>query len=219
MRLIDARKTLATLMVAIGLLALTTCAQSAGQKPPALLGDLSGLKRFEGAKVEWAFVKPGLNLRRYSKLLIDQVKLIYHPDSDLADVDPADRERLREYFERAVVNAVGDAYPLVRRPGPHALHVRVAITNLRASRPVANIASTVLMKFSLFIGEVAIVGDLRDSLTGERLVAFADTESGRRILNPDNLLSHWGDVREAFEHWAALFGERLDEIHRRATKS
>ena len=200
-------------MTAVGLFALTACAQGGGEKPPALLGDLSTLKRFEGAKVEWAFAKPGLDLRQYPKLLIEQVQILYHPDSDLADVDPADQERLRKYFEDALVNAVADAYPLVGSPGPGVLHVRVAITNLRASKPLANIASTVLMKFSLFVGEVAIVGEFRDLLTGERLVAFADTESGRRFLNVDNLISRWGDIREAFDDWAAGFRQRLDEIH------
>jgi hypothetical protein len=52
-----------------------------------------------------------------------------------------------------------------------------------------------------------------DSVTGDMLVAFESSKSGRRFFSGLKAYEKWGDIDAAFRAWAKNFRERLDQAH------
>jgi hypothetical protein len=66
----------------------------------------------------------------------------------------------------------------------------------------------------LSVGKVGIEGEMLDSMSGERIVAFITSKAGRRWFSGLNSFKKWGDIEAAFRSWAKNFRERLDEAHK-----
>ncbi|MGE3932716.1 MAG: DUF3313 domain-containing protein [Rhodospirillaceae bacterium] len=186
--------------------------------PTWFLGDLSDLQRVPSGDVNVAarYLRPGADLSRYARILIDPVELIYDAGSDLDRLHPDERELLKRYFRDAVATAVQDAYPVVNEPGPDVLRVRAAITDLDFSQSFADIGEMGQIRaFSAIYGETAMEAEFRDSLTGERLAAAVDRRGGE-VSAYGGRIGTLGAARAAFVDWANLFRRRLDELHGRA---
>jgi hypothetical protein len=63
---------------------------------------------------------------------------------------------------------------------------------------------------AVVVGEAAIGVDLRDSETGERLIAAVDERWGTKALRAG--FSEWGDVEHAYDFWAKRIRERLTDL-------
>ncbi len=61
--------------------------------------------------------------------------------------------------------------------------------------------------------QVGIEGEMLDSTSGERVVAFVTSRGGRRWFSGFNAFKKWGDIETAFRSWAKEFRERSDEAH------
>lgn len=105
-------------------------------------------------------------------------------------------------------------YKLVIEPGPGAMVLRVAITNVQpngskknAGVKGAEIAAThavapgvSLLVPRLSVGKVGIEGEIVDSASGDGMVAFMTSKSGRRYFS-------------GLKAWAKGFRDRLDKTH------
>jgi hypothetical protein len=60
-----------------------------------------------------------------------------------------------------------------------------------------------------------IEGEMLDSTSGERMVAFITSKGGRRWFSGLKGFKKWADIEAAFRSWAKEFRERLDEAHGR----
>lgn len=204
-------RAIAVLLLAVGVVA--GCAR--GPSPSAFLGDLSGLERAPAGAVDVdaLYRKPGADLARYPRLLIDPVQIVDNPGSDFRRIHPDERERLTIFFRNAIIIAVQDRYPVVDAPGPGVLRVRAAITDLDASYAVADVgpAGEIRGMWESY-GETQIEADFSDSVTGERLAAVVDRRGGAFGPNPGRV-GPLGAARAAFTDWANLFRRRLDQIH------
>ena len=63
------------------------------------------------------------------------------------------------------------------------------------------------------VGRVAIEGQIDDSVSGERMMSFMTSNSGRRYFSGLKAYQKWGDIEAAFRAWAKNFRERLDKAH------
>jgi hypothetical protein len=151
------------------------------------------------------------------------------PEAQDRGIDPDDLERLAQDFRKAVIDelAKSGTYQIVREPGPDVAELSVAITNVEptggkrnaavkgaataATMGVAPGASLLVPRIS--VGKVNIEGEILDSVSGERLVAFVTGKSGRRWFSGLNTVKKWGDIQAAFRSWAKEFRKRLDEVH------
>jgi hypothetical protein len=201
--------------VLAGALLLGACARE--PRPSYFLGDLSDLERLPSGDLNIAarYRKPGADLSRYTKILLDPVEVLYDASSDLAKLHPDERELLKGYFHDAIVTAVQDAYPVVSQPGPDVLRVRVAITDIDFSQSFADIGEMgQLRSFSAIYGETAVEAEFRDSLTNERLAAAIDRRGGE-VSAYGGRIGTLGAARAAFVDWAKIFRRRLDQLHGR----
>jgi len=168
-------------------------------------------------------------LKRYNKFILDPITIYLLPEAQSRGFDPDDMERLAKYFHDAVTGELtkGGAYEIVTTPGPDVLELNVAITNVEPTGGKKNAAATAATTAAsvatvpgislavprLSIGKVSIEGEMLDSTSGDRLVAFVTSKGGRRWFSGFNAYKKWGDIEAAFRSWAKDFRKRLDEVH------
>jgi hypothetical protein len=187
------------------------------------LHDYSQLKPGGDDQAALVYVKPGLDLKAYDKIMFDRMLVMLNDNSDYWAIDPAMLKELSDYYQQALIKAVEGAFQVVDQPGPGVLWVRVAITEIKPSKPVANTLSTILpvgwavagatkvaSGENLGTGEAASEMEVLDSLTGERLAAAVDRRQGGKKA----FSGEWNDTRDAFDYWATRFGQRLDEMRK-----
>ena len=168
-------------------------------------------------------------LKRYNKFILDPITIYLLPAAQSRGFDPDDMDRLAKYFQDAVTGELtkGGTYEIVTTPGPDVLALNVAITNVEPTGGKKNAAATAATTAAsvatvpgislavprLSIGKVSIEGEMLDSTSGDRLVAFVTSKGGRRWFSGFNQYKKWGDIEAAFRSWAKDFRKRLDEVH------
>jgi hypothetical protein len=169
-------------------------------------------------------------LKKYNKFIFDPVTVYLLPEAQNRGIDPEDLARLAKYFHDAVTDELAKSgrYEIVTTPGPDVLDLDIAITNVeptggkknaavKGAATAASIAAGAtgagLLVPRLSVGRVGIEGEMSDSVSDERLIAFVTSKGGRRWFSGLNTYKKWGDIEKAFRSWAKEFRERLDEAH------
>lgn len=166
--------------------------------------DLGGLLYYE---------KENARILEYEKVLLEPPVVLFSPGADPSAVSAKDREGLAAYFGERMRAAIEDGYPIVTQPGPDVLRVRAAITGVSPVRTPGYAAEHDTGP-SLDVGSAAIEAEVVDSMTGERLAAFADNQGIRRFGSL-GFASKWSDAKAAFDDWAKRFRHWLDVEHGR----
>jgi hypothetical protein len=203
--------------------------QAAPKDASGFLGDYSALAPDAKNGDLLLYEKDPNVLKKYNKFILDPITIYLLPGAQNRGISPDDLEKLAQYFQKAVTDELAKSgrYEVVTTPGPDVLELNVAITNVEptagkknaavkgvataATIGVAPGASLLVPKVS--VGKVGIEGEILDSVSGERLVAFMTAKSGRRWFSGLNTAKKWGDIEAAFRSWAKGFRERLDEVH------
>ncbi|HWY57888.1 MAG TPA: DUF3313 domain-containing protein [Terriglobales bacterium] len=217
------------------LIGLTTQAQdsskpqeSDSKEVSGFLGDYSGLYPDPKNGDLLIYEKSKDTLKNYRRFILDPVTVYLLPGAQDRGIDPDDLDRLARYFTDAITDElVGSGYEVVTEPGPGVLELQIAITNVEptggkknaalkagttaASLTVAPGVGLVVPRLS--VGKIGIEGEMIDSVSGERMVAFVTGKGGRRWFSGLNAYKKWGDIEAAFRSWAKNFRKRLDELH------
>jgi hypothetical protein len=227
---------LSLLTICVLVVGVTVRAQDSAKKQApdsrevsGFLGDYSGLVP-DAKNGDLLLYEKDMNvLKKYNKFIFDPVTIYLLPKAADRGIDPDDLERLAQYFQKAVTDELTKSgrYEIVTTPGPDVLELNVAITNVEptggkknAAVKGAATAATVgvapgasLLVPRLSVGRVGIEGEMLDSNSGERMVAFVTSKGGRRWFSGLNSFKKWGDIEAAFRSWAKNFRERLDQAH------
>ncbi len=155
--------------------------------------------------VEHAFVKKGVDLGRYQRLMSSGLE-IYYP-SDVGSPPEADLQRMRQSFRAAFLTALGDDYVIVTEPGRDVLLVRAQLIDMKVIGREGNLTTGGLLREMVARGELTFIMEMVDSITGEVLVRAGDTT--RDISNGEGN-TEWAEVDAAAKHWAGLFRAWLD---------
>jgi len=202
------------------------------------LSDYSKLAPVEGDESAYRYVDSTVDFSKYSKLLIDRIKVWYKEDSDYKGIDPDDLKALTDYFHQAIVKAVGDDYAVVSEPGPDILRVRIAVTDLVPNKPEASVVSLVVpfawvadagsgvakgeTGSTAFTGEATIEMEALDSVSSQQLGAYIDKEVGKKynwthgvaegVSSYAKAYSKWDYTKKAMDVWAKRLKTTLDEL-------
>ena len=122
------------LAVLATLVALLACSDGTAPvvEPSGFLGDYSGFGPHPNGTNAPYYRKPGLDLARYGRVIVDPVEVALAPEAAGGPVDPAELTALAEYMHGALLIALRDAYPVVEEPAPDVLRLRVGITDVVA---------------------------------------------------------------------------------------
>lgn len=173
-----------------------------------------------GVKMRW--LQPGVDFSKYNKLMIDSVVFYYAPDSEDKSVDPEEMKELADAFDQALVDALKDKYPIVSEPGPDVVRLKIAITNIKKSRPViSGITSVVPIGLGINILKKGATGSWTGSgATSTELMAL-DSESNSVIAVAVDeqtagffgRFTRLGSAKDAFKFWAERIKMFMDSAH------
>ncbi len=190
-------------------------------------GFLKNYPEFEaGPKggADFVYMKEGVDFKRYNKIMMDHVVLYFKDDAKYKGIHPEELNEMSNAFHKAFADNLQGAYPLVDEPGSDVMRLRIAVTDVVASKPGMGTISTVMpigLALSTIkkgvtgthtgVGQASIEVEILDSMTNERIAAAIDTKPGGKIEG----FTKWGAVKGAFEFWAKRLRHWLDETHGR----
>lgn len=170
-----------------------------------------------GVKMRW--LKPGVMFGKYNKLMVDSVVFFFADDSQYKGIDPNELKELSDSFNQAIVAALKDKYPIVAEPGPDVARLRIAITGIKQSKPVASTVSSLLpigLAVSLVkkgatgswsgSGATSAEFEALDSVTNDVILVAVD----ERTAGFTERFSKWGSAQEAFKFWAGRIAAFID---------
>lgn len=171
-----------------------------------------------GAKMRW--IKPGVDLTKYHKLMVDSVIFYLAPDSEDRGIDADQMKELSDAFNQEIVNALRDKYLLVSDPAPDVARLRIAITGLKKSKPgVSTVASVIPIGIGISLIKKGVTGSYSgggntaaefmalDSMTNEVIVVAVDERSAGYTERFTTL----GAAKGAFKLWAERIRKFMDD--------
>jgi hypothetical protein len=173
-----------------------------------------------GAKMRW--LEPGVDFSKYNKIMLDRVTFFFAADSESKDIDPAEMKALEDSCNQQLVNTLKASYPIVTEPGPDVVRLRLAITDLKQSRPLLS-ACTSVIPISLGISTLkkATTGSWTGSGATSAEFMAIDSMSGNVIAVAQDEKSagfterftKWGSAEDAFKFWAERIKLFMDQAH------
>jgi hypothetical protein len=217
------------LLVAVGALVvvLTGAKVYAGDEMPRsgfLLDETyEKMKPDPDNRVDWLYANPEADTSRYDKIMMDYVQFVFNDDDGYNGIQADELVVLAEAFHRAIISELSEQFEFTSSPGPGVMRLRVALTNVRAGRPVAGTVTTVVpvgLALSavkkgvtgshIAVGAASFEGSIIDTETGELMGAAIDTREGKKY-QVSQTLSRWGHVKGAFDYWAKSLATRLSD--------
>jgi hypothetical protein len=197
---------LATAFCLCGISACQPTAQYSG-----FLSDYSQLRPSRVAKNALDYRNPRISLLSYKKFLLEPYRVHFAANAEGISIDPAQLKNLVEYFRNETIKALSKRYRVVDRPGSGVARIRVAITSITKTRPVANnLPQGKLLGVGL--GGASMEAEAFDSVTGERLLAIVETGVGKHFSFSD-ATSRYGHAKQVMRQWIDRFIRRLDLAH------
>ncbi len=203
------------------------------------LSDYSNLELQPGTDDTFFYQEPKTDFSQYNKLMVERIKVWFKEDAEYKGIDPAEIKELTDYFHKAIVEAVGDKYPIVRESGPDVLRLRIAMTDLVPNKPSASFVSLVVPYIWLaeagsgvakgdagstpFVGEVTIELEALDSQSNRQIAALIERKIGLKyhwnegvetgVSDYLKAYSTWDYTKQAMDHWAQAIRDNLDKAH------
>jgi hypothetical protein len=219
------RKLWRTFVVVVSFMLFASAGCAKNIKYSGFLQDYPELKEGPSGGAELVYIKEGVNFKSYNKIMLDHVVFFFSDDAEYKGINADEMKELSDYFHKAMVKELGDAYPLVKEHGPDVLRIRFAVTELTAGKPALNVITTVVpigLAISIvkrmatgthtFVGGASMEAELLDSWSNERLAVAIDTQSGKKYQVVKGA-QKWGHAEAAFDFWAKRLRTWLDEVH------
>lgn len=203
------------------------------------LSDYSKIPTTPAEDGAYKYRDTNVDAQKYPKLLVDRIKIWFKEDAEYKGIDPDELKMLTDYFYQAIEKAMGDAYPMVKEPGPDVLRLRIALTDVHPNQVAASV-TTLVVPFvwvadagsgvakgeagsTVFTGEATMELEVLDSVSSDQLAAYIQTEVGKKynwthgvtkgVTSYVNAYSKWEYTKEAMDHWAVMMRERMDQVH------
>jgi hypothetical protein len=211
-------------LLLLGVTTLVGCATTQNQPT-----EWDGLVRRPVSRMDAVFVRPDVDIPAFTSVMLDPVEVSFatnwNPNqgrrnpaarlnaSDVAAIQTGLADLTRETF-RTQLAAGG--YTLVDVPGPDTLRVTAAIVNLYVTAPDTMSAGR-SRTYTANSGQMTLVAELRDSVTGELVARAVDTQRGRTTgaMQFTNNVTNTADARRAIGIWASALRQGLDELYGR----
>lgn len=203
------------------LLVLTAC-KTKPAKDSGYLGAESGqmTEQRERFPFQRAWVKPGVDKNRYAAIMVSPVNTTYlmeatgwkaaNPGNLRLEKEVQDMAvYARKEFVKAFSEDKNKRFKVVDQPGPGTAILDVAIVELIPSKAVLSAVAMVAppevgIPASVAAGKasVAVEGRVRDSVSGETLMMFADREEPAYRIIDLKSVTWWSQARDSIDRWA-----------------
>jgi hypothetical protein len=218
---------LITVVIVSTLLTSIAWAGAAGQYS-GFLDDYPKFEPDKDRKGAMIYRKAGLDLKPYSKVLIDPIEIWIARDSQYKGIKPDEMKVLADAFRQAIVEALEPEYPVVSRPGPGVLGIRLAITDVQIKKkkrgllgytPVGLVVTTgiAMAGKNISLVDATIEAELLDAQSNDRLGALIDQQSDVRAKTKEGTKekTSWEEIESTLRFYANRLRGRLDAEHGR----
>lgn len=228
--MVRSRSTL-SLLVCLLLVASACSGTKRPAQPPKLDPSdvtVDGLHRVEDARLALAYLRPGVDLASYDKVRLDLVRIAYKSKPTSSRYDrtranfPLTKEEVKRvekiFYEAFAEELQKSSYQLVTEPGPDVLALQAELIDLVVKAPPQSTTGTSWV-FVQSAGELTLVAELHDSVSGATLARIADRRAvqspgtGAGGLYYSTPVTNWNDLKRVFSTWARSLREALDEAH------
>ena len=188
--------------------------------PSGFLGDYSQMQKVPGRLDTWQWVKPGVDWKQYTKIMLAPVEVWINPGADYPGIQPAMYKQITDEFRAVVIREFrAGGYEVVDAPGPGVLVIRFALTGINPERPGFTPLNLLPIKIAMDAARyatgtdktvIAMTGEaeVRDGMTNERLFAQVTTRKDAHLFVGQSIT--WVDVSEGATAWAEQARARLD---------
>lgn len=192
--------------IAILCLGLIGCATT---KPVAYAGlasssQLHASKTDKSGRVPYEYSTHEVDWRKYSSVVIDPVSIYNGLDSQFEKVSEADKRELARYMHEQFQEKLAARYRVVSEPGAQVLRVKLTLTGVKPTTPVAatfvdvaagpcNIVQSIRGKEGLFKGSVSYAVEVYDSATSRLLSAYVQKQYPTAM----NVVANFGSLGAA----------------------
>lgn len=213
---------LAVLVLTAAASLLAAGATRAAADPPTVKAtDGEGLQRVRVQGLQSVYALPGARLADYSRVMLDPIEVAFRKDWDPRPggwpVSAAERQRiraelatlLRGEFVREIQNRGN--YTVVGEPDENVLRVRAEIRDLYINAPDVDRPGRVT-QYTLSTGEMTLVAELRDSVSGELIARVIDRRKDPEKLQLERTtrIDNAEAARAAGRRWAEILHAQLD---------
>jgi hypothetical protein len=172
---------------------------------------------------DWIYVNTETDFKAYDKLMIHHVTYFLKEDTEYRGIQSYQLNELTEIIHSALLMALSDVYTITDKPGKGTMRLRLAVTELVPSKPVAGTVTTVIssivtegstkkeVKAYIDTKSISIEAELLESLTNERLAAVIDQKVAQKHKLGKSA-QKWGHTREMFNQWMQTFRRRLHRL-------
>ncbi len=217
------------LIVVFSLLLMIGCAGTTPKDMPrsGFLTDYSGFHFDPMEAADWIYINTETDFKAYDKLMIHHVTYFFKEDTEYRGIQSDQLNELTEIIHSALLMALSDVYTITDKAGKGTIRLRLAVTDLVPSKPVAGTVTTVIssivaegsprkeVKAYIDTKSISIEAELLDSLTNERLAAVIDQKVAQKH-NLGKSVQKWGHAKEMFEQWTQTFRRRIHRLkHKR----
>ena len=218
------RRSLLAGCLAASVLILAGCASTR----PAPIEEWDGLVRRPDTRLDAVFVKPGAEIGPVSSVRLDPVQISFAANwdpnaglrgasrrlnaADIAAIKDELAALFQENFRRELARG---GYALVEESGPDTLRVTPAIVDLFITAP-ADAAVGRSRTYTTESGRMALVLEVRDSVTGQVLARAVDRRSAGTVtgqLQWSNRVSNRADADRVISIWSSALRRALDELN------
>lgn len=163
--------------------------------------------------------KAGTDLGDYDKILIEPIEIWMADDSKYKGFSPNELKAITDEFHRTLVLNLEPDYPVVSRLGPGVLVIRLAITDVYATKkkrgllgyvPIGAAVGAVSGKYSAKLKDATIEAELLDAQSNEQLGVLIDKLS---VSKGGGDKTSWTEITEALNFYAKRFRARMDAEH------
>ena len=172
-----------------------------------------GLYEVSARRVGFLAVSPGIDLSLYQKLMVPDVLVTFKDDRKNYRLNEAQIDRVRRYFHEELEKELAKGgYDLTEEPGSDVLFLRPLLVDVMVTRPPER-GSARDRTWVSSSGEVTLIVELRDSLSGKLLARAADRRAVQGVggyMERSISTTEIANVRRLFNSWARLLRQRLD---------
>jgi len=217
------------LVLAAAFASVSLAAAPADTKTPRTKRDAAsawteaGLEKVQVKGLDLVYAQPGASLAGYRKILLRPISVAFERNwerqstsSSRIPIKSKDAQRIKDRLSalvhEEVVKELGQAgYQVVDAAGDDVLDVEMSIVNLDVNAPDVPTAGRVTT-FAVSAGEMSLVAELRDSVSGDIVMRIFDRAQARESFRPQRITSieNAAEARNAANGWAKALRKELD---------
>ena len=151
------------------------------------------------------------------------------PKTSYKGVDQNELKLITDYFLESLKKNLSPTFSIVEKSGPGVMNIRIAITGISKIKPnykkvhnllpvklvweLGNAAYRKATSQTIDVYEAQVELEVRDSESGDRLVAAIDKHQTKDQRKKDEDTDNWKPIEEILDYWSEIIAARLNVVH------